>query len=82
MHDLLHNIRFDRLNQRKGRKVVLVERGLLVVHVGPGLGPLDLDLLVLHVDKVFGAGLRARRLLCEREEAEPAALLLLLQFQR
>ena len=82
MHDLLHNIRFDRLNQRKGRKVVLVERGLLVVHVGPGLGPLDLDLLVLHVDKVFGAGLRTRRLLCEREEAKPAALLLLLQFQR
>ena len=50
----------------------------LLIHVGPGLGPLDLDLLVLHVDKVLSDGARTRRLVGEGEKAEAAALFLLL----
>ena len=44
----------------------------------PRLCPLDLDLLVLNVDKVLGDGPRTGGLVAEREEPEPAALLLLL----
>jgi hypothetical protein len=54
--------------------VILVWRRL----IGPRLGPLDLDLLVLDVDEVFCDGARTSSIVPKRQEAEATTFLLLL----